>query len=258
MKRVINNRKPLILVTNDDGYQAKGIASLIEAMRELGDVVVFAPELHQSGMSSAISTSQPLRSRIYRQEEGLTAYMCTGTPVDCVKLALNKFMDRKPDLLVSGINHGSNAGISVIYSGTMGAAIEGCIFDVPSFGVSLCEYAHDADFTHACKVALRVAKTILDKGLPKGICLNVNVPQGETKGIKITSQTHGKWVNEYFQSTDRNGRDVFWITGNFENWEEDNENTDEWALANGYAAVVPVRIDMTAHDLIPELKKWEF
>ena len=136
-------------------------------MRELGDVVVFAPELHQSGMSSAISTSQPLRSRIYRQEEGLTAYMCTGTPVDCVKLALNKFMDRKPDLLVSGINHGSNAGISVIYSGTMGAAIEGCIFDVPSFGVSLCEYAHDADFTHACKVALRVAKTILDKGFQK-------------------------------------------------------------------------------------------
>ena len=125
MKRVINNRKPLILVTNDDGYQAKGIVSLIEAMRELGDVVVFAPELHQSGMSSAISTSQPLRSRIYRQEEGLTAYMCTGTPVDCVKLALNKFMDRKPDLLVSGINHGSNAGISVIYSERLGLPFKG-------------------------------------------------------------------------------------------------------------------------------------
>lgn len=253
----MNSRKPLILVTNDDGYQAKGIVSLIEAMRALGEVVVFAPELHQSGMSSAISTSQPLRSRIYKQEEGLTAYMCTGTPVDCVKLALNEFLDRKPDLLVSGINHGSNAGISVIYSGTMGAAIEGCIFEVPSFGVSLCEYAYDADFTHACEVAQRVAAVVLEKGLPKGICLNINVPQGETKGIKITSQTQGKWVNEYQRSADGNGRDVFWMTGNFENWEEDNVNTDEWALANGYAAVVPVKIDMTAHDFIPELNKWD-
>ena len=252
----MNSTRPLILVTNDDGYQAKGIISLIEAMRELGDVIVFAPELHQSGMSSAISTSQPLRSRIYKQEEGFTAYMCTGTPVDCVKLALNEFLDRKPDLLVSGINHGSNAGISVIYSGTMGAAIEGCIFEVPSFGVSLCEYAYDADFTYACEVAKKVAATVLEKGLPKGICLNINVPEGEIKGIKITSQTHGKWVNEYRRSADGNGRDVFWMTGNFENWEEDNVNTDEWALANGYAAVVPVKIDMTAHDFVPELKKW--
>ena len=249
--------KPLILVTNDDGYQAKGIVSLIEAMRELGDVVVFAPESHQSGMSSAISTMQPLRSRMYKQEEGFTAYYCTGTPVDCVKLALNEFLDRKPDLLVSGINHGSNAGISVIYSGTMGAAIEGCIFDVPSFGMSLCEYSYDADFLHAAQVAKTVAKTILEKGLPKRICLNVNVPKGEIKGIKITSQTQGKWVNEYQKSIDGSGRDVFWMTGNFENWEQENDSSDEWALANGYAAVVPVKIDMTAHDFILELKKWE-
>ncbi|MDO5663712.1 MAG: 5'/3'-nucleotidase SurE [Bacteroidia bacterium] len=253
----MNSTKPLILVSNDDGYQAKGIISLIEAMRELGDVIVFAPEMHQSGMSSAITTLQPLRSRIYKQEEGLTAYMCTGTPVDCVKLALNEFLDRKPDLLVSGINHGSNAGISVIYSGTMGAAIEGCISEIPSLGVSLCEYSYDANFTHACEVAKKMAKTVLEKGLPKGICLNINVPSGEIKGIKITSQTQGKWVNEYRRSADGNGRDVFWMTGNFENWEEDNVNTDEWALANGYAAVVPVKIDMTAHDFIPELKNWE-
>lgn len=252
----MNSKKPLILVTNDDGYQAKGIISLIEAMKELGDVVVFAPELHQSGMSSALTTSQPLRSRIYKQEEGLTAYLCTGTPVDCVKLALNEFLDRKPDLLVSGINHGSNAGISVIYSGTMGAAIEGCIFEVPSFGVSLCDHSFDADFSQACEVAKKTAKIVLEKGLPRGICLNINVPKGEIKGVKITSQTQGKWVNEYQRSTDGVGRDVFWITGNFENWEEDNVNTDEWALANGYAAVVPVKIDMTAHDFIPELKKW--
>lgn len=254
----MDGMKPLILVTNDDGYQAKGIISLAEAMRELGDVVVFAPELHQSGMSSAISTMQPLRSRIYKQEDGFTAYMCTGTPVDCVKLALNEFLGRKPDLLVSGINHGSNAGVSVIYSGTMGAALEGCIFEVSSFGISLCEYSLDADFTHACQVAKKVAKTILGKELPKGICLNINVPRGDVKGIKITSQTQGKWVNEYQRSADGNGRDVFWMTGNFENWEEDNDNSDEWALANGYAAIVPVKIDRTAHDFIPEMKKWEF
>lgn len=252
----MNEKKPLILITNDDGYLSKGLNSLVDTMRELGDVVVFAPETHQSGMSSAITTAQPLRSRIYKQEEGFTGYACTGTPVDCVKLALNEFLKTKPDLLVSGINHGSNAGISVIYSGTMGAAIEGCIFDVPSFGMSLCDFMPDADFTASAAVAQTIARQVLEKGLPKGICLNVNVPQSEVKGIKITSQTQGKWVNEYQHSTDGIGRDVFWMTGNFENWEEDNDNSDEWALANGYAAVVPVKIDMTAYDFIQELKKW--
>lgn len=252
----MNDKKPLILVTNDDGYQAKGLIRLIEAMRKIGDVVVFAPETHQSGMSSALTTAQPLRTRIYKQEEGLTAYACTGTPVDCVKLALNEFLDRKPDLLVSGINHGSNAGISVIYSGTMGAAIEGCIFGVPSIGMSLCDFMTDADFSATEIVAKTVARQALKNGLPKGVCLNVNVPKGEVKGIRVSSQTQGKWVNEYHRSTDGVGRDVFWITGNFENWEQDNQNSDEWALANGYAAVVPVKIDMTAHDFIPELEKW--
>ncbi len=249
--------KPLILVTNDDSYQAKGIHVLAEAMRELGDVIVFAPENHQSGMSSAISTIHPLRCRMFIEEEGFTGYFCSGTPVDCVKLALNEFLERQPDLLVSGINHGSNAGISVIYSGTMGAAIEGCIFNVPSVGFSLCDFTPDADFSAAAEVAKKVAKTVLAEGLPTGICLNVNVPQGTIKGIKITSQTHGKWVNEYMKANDGSGRDVYWMTGNFENWEEGNENTDEWALANGYAAVVPVKIDMTAHDFIPELSRWK-
>lgn len=253
----MKKERPLILITNDDGYQAKGINSLIDAMRDLGDVVVFAPQLHQSGMSSAISAMQPLRSVKYKEEAGLTAYFCTGTPVDCVKLALNEFLDRKPDLLVSGINHGSNAGISVIYSGTMGAAIEGCIFEVPSIGFSLCEYAYDANFTHACKIAKELAIKVLENGLPKGICLNVNVPAGEVNGVKISTQTQGKWVNEYQRSTDGIGHDVFWMTGNFENWEQDNTKSDEWALDNGYAAVVPVKIDMTAYEFIDELKSWE-
>jgi len=143
----MGSRKPLILITNDDGYQAKGIIALTEAMKGLGEIVVFAPDSHRSGMSCAISPSQPLRARMMHREEDLTAYACNGTPVDCVKLALNEFVDRKPDLLVSGINHGSNAGISVLYSGTMGAAIEGCVFDVPSIGFSLCDFTPDADFS---------------------------------------------------------------------------------------------------------------
>lgn len=255
-RRIMMNRKPLILVTNDDGYQAKGIASLAEAMRDLGEVIVFAPDTHRSGMSSAISTSHPLWARLLRKEDDLSVYACNGTPVDCVKLALNEFTGRKPDLLVSGINHGSNAGISVIYSGTMGAAIEGCIFDVPSVGFSLCDFTPDADFSPSVEIAKKVAATVLQEGLPKGVCLNVNIPAGEVKGLKMTTQTQGKWVNEYYRSKDGEGRDVFWMTGNFENWEEDNDNSDEWALANGYAAVVPVRIDMTAYDFLPQLKKW--
>ncbi len=226
----MTNRKPLILVTNDDGYQAKGISSLTEAMKGLGDVVVFAPDSHRSGMSSAISTSYPLHARLLRKEEDLTVYACNGTPVDCVKLALNEFTERKPDLLVSGINHGSNAGISVIYSGTMGAAIEGCIFDVPSIGFSLCDFTPDADFSSTMAIARSLAEIVIREGLPKGICLNVNVPAG----------------------------DVFWMTGNFENWEAENDNSDEWALANGYAAVVPVKIDMTAYDFLPQLRDWSF
>lgn len=253
----MDKKKPLILVTNDDGYQAKGIVSLTETMRELGEVIVFAPDSHRSGMSSAISTSTPLRARLLKKEKNLTVYACNGTPVDCVKLALNEFVDRKPDLLVSGINHGSNAGISVIYSGTMGAAIEGCIFDVPSIGFSLCDFMPDADFSFTMEVARKLAATVIEEGLPKGICLNVNVPAGKVKGIRITTQTQGKWVNEYHRSKDGSDRDVFWMTGNFENWEENNDASDEWALVNGYAAVVPVKIDMTAYDFLPQLRAWK-
>lgn len=252
------NRKPLILVTNDDGYQAKGIISLTEAMRDLGEVIVFAPDSHRSGMSSAITAGIPLRASLYRKEEDLAVYICNGTPVDCVKLALNEFVDRKPDLLVSGINHGSNAGISVIYSGTMGAAIEGCVFDVPSIGFSLCDFTPDADFTYTMELARNLSAKVIEEGLPRGTCLNVNVPVGAVKGVKMCTQTQGKWVNEYYRSKDGVGRDVFWMTGNFENWEEENNNNDEWALANGYAAIVPVKIDMTAYEFLPQLKGWGF
>lgn len=250
------NKRPLILVTNDDGYQAKGINVLANAMRDLGDVILFAPDSHCSGMSSAISPSKPLRARLYHEEEGFKAYMCNGTPVDCVKLALNEFMERKPDILVSGINHGSNAGISVIYSGTVGAAIEGCIFDIPSVAFSYCDFSWDADFASTAEVAKTVTRNVFERGLPKGICLNVNVPQGDLNGIKVCSQTQGKWVNEYVRAVDGSEREVFWMTGNFENWETENDNSDEWALANGYVAVVPVKIDMTSYDFMSELRDW--
>ena len=251
-------KRPLILITNDDGYEAQGISSLVETLKDLGDIVVFAPDRPRSGMSCAITSDTPLYSKLVKKKNNIPWHVCNGTPVDCVKLALNEFIDRKPDLVISGINHGSNAGISVLYSGTVGAAIEGCVFNVPSVAVSLCSNQSNPDFSTACRIARKVAIKVLEEGLPRGVCLNVNIPEGEVKGIKIATQTQGKWVNEYYKMQDETGRDIFRMTGNFENWEDNNHNTDEWALANGYAAIVPVKIDMTAHDFIPHLQKWEF
>ena len=247
------HNKPLIFITNDDGYLAPGINTLVETVRDMGEIVVFAPDLPRSGMSGAITVAQPLHAYLRKQEENVAYYVCSGTPVDCVKLALNEFMDRKPDILLSGINHGSNAGISVLYSGTMGAAIEGCIFDIPSIGFSLCDHSLDADFSEAKKVVRTLVEKILETGLPNRVCLNVNIPPGKVKGIKAATQTQGKWTNEYHRSKDGRGNDVFWLTGSFENREADNEKTDEWMLANGYAAVVPVKIDVTAYDFMGEL-----
>ena len=166
-------------------------------------------------------------------------------------------LDEKPDMIFSGINHGSNAAVSVIYSGTMGAAIEGCIFGIPSVGMSLCDFAIDADFSQSGIIATKIALKIMEEGLSNGICLNVNVPKGEVKGIQIASQTQGKWTNEYYAAKDGAQRDVYWLRGNFENWEVDNKETDEWALTNGYAAVVPVKINMTDYEYISKLKHWE-
>lgn len=249
-------KKPLILITNDDGFRARGIRTLTAYLRDIADIIVFAPESPQSGMSSAITSINPLRYFLYKEEENVTTYVCNGTPVDCIKLAIN-VLDRKPDMIFSGINHGSNAAVSVIYSGTMGAAIEGCIFGIPSVGVSLCDFGMDADFSQSGIIATKVAQKIMHEGLPEGICLNVNVPKGEVKGIQIASQTQGKWTNEYYPSKDGAQRDVFWLRGNFDNWEVDNDKTDEWALSNGYAAIVPVKIDMTDYDTISKLKHWE-
>jgi 5'-nucleotidase len=247
----------LILISNDDGFDAKGIKELTKAVAPLGDIVVIAPDGPRSGMSSAITSIQPIQIKLLEEKPGLKIYSCTGTPVDCVKLGINQILDKKPDLIVTGINHGSNASICVLYSGTMGAAIEGCIFGIPSIGFSLTDYHPDADFKNAAHYANLVSKKILKEGLPRGICLNVNVPNTDNvKGIRICNQTEGQWIKEFY-TTEENGELQYWLTGEFDNFEPDNQDSDEWALANGYVSVVPTQIDMTAHKMIDKLKHWE-
>ena len=256
----MTKKKPLILVTNDDGYQSKGIKSLVEGILGLGEVVVVAPDGPRSGMSSAITAIHPIRYSLRRKDEEkeLTVYTCTGTPVDCIKLGISEILDRKPDLVVSGINHGLNSAIAVVYSGTMGAAIEGCIFGIPSIGFSVADHSPNANFEQSIKVVRAISAQVLREGLPEGVCLNVNVPSmNMVKGIKVCAQTKGKWEKEFNKSKDGAGRDVYWLTGEFENAEPQNEHSDEWALRNGYVSVVPVKIDMTAYETIPALKEWE-
>lgn len=253
------NKKPLIFITNDDGYQAKGINALIDSVKDLGEVVVVAPDGPRSGFSNAITSISPLRVFPYKIEENLKIYVCTGTPVDCVKLGIGEVLDgRLPDLVITGINHGSNAAVSVLYSGTMGAAIEGCLFKIPSVGFSLLDHAADADFSTCQKYTRLLSEKVLADGLPIGTCLNVNIPQGNAiKGIKIGRQTKGKWVGEYMKSQDGGNHDVYWLTGQFANDEPDSADTDENILANQYVSVVPVKIDMTDHEYIAKLKAWE-
>ncbi|MDR0506662.1 MAG: 5'/3'-nucleotidase SurE [Dysgonamonadaceae bacterium] len=251
-------KKPLILITNDDGVHAKGINALIEGVRSLGEIVVIAPDRIRSGMSSAITASNPIRLNQIHKEKDLTVYSCTGTPVDCVKLGINEILDRKPDLLLSGINHGSNAAICVIYSGTVGAALEGCILKIPSVGISLTNHSPDADFTQAVKYGKLIAEKILAGELPEGVCINLNIPDiSNVKGLKICTQTKGYWAKEFQTAKDPSGQTVYWLTGSFLNEELGNEQSDEWALSQGYAALVPLQPDMTAYSVLGKIKNWE-
>lgn len=254
----MENKKPLILITNDDGYQAKGIEALIDSVKDLGDIIVVAPDGPRSGMSSAITSLQPLRVYLISESQNIKVYATTGTPVDCVKLGISELAERRPDIVLSGVNHGSNAAVAVLYSGTMGAAIEGAVFKIPSIGFSLLDHSHNADFTYSKKYIHSITKQVLEDGLPSGTCLNVNIPKGDDiKGIRVCRQTSGQWVNEFMQSKDGADKDIYWLTGNFENDEPSDEMTDEWALANRYVSVVPVKVDMTNHDLIASIKSWE-
>jgi 5'-nucleotidase len=250
--------RPVILVTNDDGYFASGLRTLIGIMRDLGKVYVVAPDQPMSGTGHAITVRHPLRLHLLAQEEDYKEYSCNGTPVDCVKLGEQVVIKRKPDLMVAGINHGSNASINIIYSGTMASVLESAIGGVPSIGFSLLDYSHHADFS-ACKdYVSEIAKKVLQEGLPDGVCLNVNIPavdQEDLKGIKVCRQARSRWLEEFDTRRDPNDREYFWLTGIFEKLEESQE-TDQWALENNYVSVVPVHYDFTAHYALPTINQW--
>ncbi len=250
--------KPLILVTNDDGIHAKGLRELVEVMQFFGEVIVISSEVSMSGKGCGITVDHPLRAIPVEQIHGVPTYKSNGTPVDSVKLSFNSLLPRIPDYVVSGINHGANSSISVIYSGTMGAAIEGGLHGVPSIGFSLDDFSADADFSKAKLVVARVFQSVMENGLPPFVCLNVNIPKGKPKGIKICRQAHGKWVEEFEKRTDPHGREYHWLAGYFKNFEEDASETDMHALKNSYASVVPVTVDMTCYKTLEQLKDWEF
>ncbi|HEY9258707.1 5'/3'-nucleotidase SurE [Chitinophaga sp.] len=250
-------KERVILVTNDDGITAPGIRALIEAVKPLGKVVVVAPDSPQSGKGHAITIGTPLRLNQVDIFEGIEAWQCSGTPVDCVKLARDKILHGKPDICVSGINHGANHSINVIYSGTMSAAMEAAIEGIPSVGFSFLEYSYDADFTLPKKVAYQVTKRMLESDLPPGTLFNVNIPiasEHEFKGLKISRQADAKWVEEFDERRDPHGKKYYWLTGEFKN-RDTGEDTDVWALDNNYASIVPVQFDLTNYSLKKKLEE---
>jgi len=256
--------KPLILVSNDDGITAPGIRTLVKVAQRVGEVVVVAPDSPQSGMGHAITIGNTLRldKSIALEDLDVEAYECSGTPADCVKLAKHHVLkNRKADLVVSGINHGSNSSISVLYSGTMSAAIEAAIEGLPSIGFSLCDYGHEADFSHTKEFAELIIRQALEHRIPENTALNVNFPkksEERIKGIKVCRQAHAKWQEEFDERLDPRNRKYYWMTGSFVNFDK-GEDTDEWALVNNYISIVPCQFDMTAHHAIGMLNEgWQF
>jgi 5'-nucleotidase len=252
------NEKPLIFITNDDGIFSKGIKTLIECAKPFGRVVVIAPDKPQSGMGHAITVNNVLRINKSNLFEGVEAYTCTGTPVDCVKLGIYELMKRKPDLLLSGINHGENTSTNVLYSGTMSAAVEGAMENIPSIGFSLADFDSDADFS-LCEIVVKESiEKVLKNKMPHGVCLNVNVPKisvKDYKGLKVCRAAHAFWEDRFEKRLDQFGNPYYWLTGEFLN-QDKGEDTDLHALENGFASIVPVRFDMTAYHAIGELNEW--
>ena len=252
-----NKKEPVILVTNDDGITAPGIQNLVEAVKDLGKVVVVAPDKAQSGMGHAITIGVPLRLHKVNFFGDIEAWPCTGTPVDCVKLAVDKILHSKPDICISGINHGANHSINVIYSGTMSAAVEAAIESIPSIGFSLLDYSLEADFTAARIYARKIVQQLLEATPDKHTVLNVNIPIAkpeDIKGIKICRQAYAKYEEDFIERIDPHGRKYYWLTGEFVNF-DNGTDTDVWALANNYVSVVPVQFDMTHYTLKEKLEK---
>jgi 5'-nucleotidase len=250
-------KQPTILITNDDGITAPGIRNLVEAVKGLGKIVVVAPDKAQSGMGHAITIGQPLRMNKVEVFEGVEAWQTSGTPVDCVKLAVDKILHRKPDLCLSGINHGANHSINVIYSGTMSAAMEAAIESIPSIGFSLLDYRFEADFTASKYYIKKIVENVLAKEQEKHFLLNVNipaVPQNEIKGVKICKQAYAKYEEDFDERKDPQGKKYYWLTGQFVNFDK-AKDTDVWALQNNYVSIVPIQFDLTNYALKKQLEK---
>lgn len=253
-------QKPLILVTNDDGITAPGIRALIDVMKEVGEVVVVAPNSAQSGMGHAVTLNNTLTlEKVTIDKEIDNEYACSGTPVDCVKIALSQVLDRKPDLCVSGINHGSNSSINVIYSGTMSAALEAGMSGIPAIGFSLLDFSWNADFEQIKPIVKKITLEAIKHGMPSDVVLNVNLPKlkaEEIKGIKICRQAKAIWEEDFEKRLSPYGKEYYWLKGEFVN-KDKGEDTDEWALKNGYVSVVPVHFDLTAHHVINQINNWD-
>lgn len=249
-------KRPLIFITNDDGIFAPGIAHLAAVASKYGEVIVGAPAEPQSGKSSAITVNGPIEVKESSQIDGAKAFSITGTPVDCVKVSMHALLDRRPDLLLSGINHGSNAAVNNIYSGTMGAAMEGCLLDIPSIGFSILDHSLSTDFSEVMPYIDEIIAAVLKNGLPDGICLNVNFPAGVAPlGLKTVRAAKGHWTEEYSDYVTPHGQPFYWLTGKFHNDEPDNPETDEYWLKHGYGTIVPIRPDQTAADKVEEIGK---
>lgn len=235
-----------ILLTNDDGWGTRGILTLLHELKQLGEVTVVAPDGARSAQSSAISVDKPLRLK--KLEDNI--YVCNGTPADCVKLALNTvFAEQQLDLVVAGINHGSNAAVNVLYSGTMGAVFVAAENRIPAIGYSITDHKADADFSYFQPYILPIARALMQMPVQYGICYNVNAPTGEIRGVKQTRQCKGYWQKEFKEYIDPMGKPFYLLTGEFCNLEPEATDTDEYALANGYIAITPTKIDMTAHNI---------
>ena len=252
----MNIKRPLILISNDDGYHAKGINQLIAMLRDMADIIVCAPESARSGFATAFSATVPLRLKLRRKEEGMEMWSCNGTPVDCVKIALQElFADRQPDMVIGGINHGDNSTVNSHYSGTMGACMEGCTKYIPSVAFSSCFYNEDANLEPLRPYVERIVGKVLDKGLPKGTCLNVNFPAREKfEGTKACRMTWGSWINEVDKRHHLHGYDYYWMVGEYRNDEPDATDTDQWALNHGYVAITPTTVDVTDFKFLEQLR----
>ena len=255
----MDKKKPLILISNDDGYHAKGLRSLIDMVAGFGHLLVCAPESARSGFSRAFSATTPLRLKLRRQWEGVEVWSCNGTPVDCVKLALSELCGgRRPDIVIGGINHGDNASVNTHYSGTMGVTMEGCMKYIPSVAFSLCDHSDDADFAPLAPLVREITQRLLAEGLPKGVCLNVNFPLATAfKGVRVCRMARGTWGNEVVRCHHPRGYDYYWMVGEYTNDEPEAADTDNWALTHGYVAITPTRVDVTDYGVMDMIKGWQ-